>query len=88
MDYIIEKANNWIRFPSNPIEMNKAKILQRTCYTSVTVIGALDCIHVQIKKPSLFDDECINCKGYPSINVQVTCEPLKKSQAYLLRQCA
>lgn len=43
-----------------------------------TVIGALNCTHVEFIKPQLFGDDYINRKGYPSINVQITCDAYEK----------
>jgi len=37
------------------------------------VIGAIDCTHIRIYKPKEFGDEYINRKGFPSFNVQATC---------------
>lgn len=73
MDNIVERAHNWIRFPNSVAEINDAKLLWQTRYNLPTVIGALDCTHVEIKKPVIHGDEYINRKGYPSINVQATC---------------
>ncbi|KAJ8967661.1 hypothetical protein NQ314_002696 [Rhamnusium bicolor] len=58
MDCIIARADEWIHFPATPMP---------------TVIGALDCTHVEINKPTLHGDEYINRKGYATINVQATC---------------
>lgn len=74
MDCILEKANNWIRFPNSVREMNDAKLLWQTRYNLPSVIGALDCTHIEIKKPGIHGDEYINRKGYASINVQATCD--------------
>ncbi|KAI4465094.1 dde superfamily endonuclease [Holotrichia oblita] len=38
-----------------------------------TAIGALDCTHVRIKRPSIHTDEYICRKGFTSFNVQATC---------------
>jgi hypothetical protein len=35
-------------------------------------IGATDCTHFQVLKPTVMGDEYINRKGFPSINVQAT----------------
>jgi hypothetical protein len=39
-----------------------------------SAIGTIDCTHVRIQKPSDHGDEYINRKGFPSINVQATCD--------------
>lgn len=40
-----------------------------------SAIAAIDCTHVRITKPSAnhFGDDYINRKGYPSVNIQMTC---------------
>lgn len=38
------------------------------------IIAAIDCTHIRIAKPKFHGDEYINRKGYPSINVQATCD--------------
>ncbi|KAJ8926704.1 hypothetical protein NQ314_020920 [Rhamnusium bicolor] len=73
MDCITARADEWIHFPATPVEMNEAKILWRRSFQMPTVIGALDCTHVEINKPILHGDEYINRKGYDTINVQATC---------------
>lgn len=78
LDSIVEKAPNWIKFPSTIQEVNEAKLLWQTRFNLPTVIGALDCTHIEIKKPTLFGDEYINRKGYASINVQATCDANEK----------
>ena len=43
----------------------------QTPFQLPTVIGALDCAHVKVKKPSVFGDKyIINRKAYASVNVQ------------------
>lgn len=78
LDSIIEKAANWIKFPSTVQEVNDAKLLWQTRFNLPTVIGALDCTHIEIKKPTRYGDEYINRKGYASINVQATCDASEK----------
>ena len=43
-----------------------------------TAIGAVDCTHVHIMKPSEFGDEYVNRKGKTTINVQMTCDANEK----------
>lgn len=78
MDQIIRRANDWIHFPSTAREMNEARVLWQTRFHMPSVIGALDCTHVEINKPSIFGDEYVNRKGYTSINVQATCDASEK----------
>ena len=43
-----------------------------------TAIGAVDCTHMHIMKPSEFGDECVNRKGKTTINVQMTYDANEK----------
>lgn len=43
-------------------------------YNFPNAIGAIDCTHVLILKPTTHGDEYINRKGLASFNVQVTCD--------------
>jgi hypothetical protein len=38
------------------------------------VMGAIDCTHVRIQGPSEYENNYINKKGFPSINVQAVCD--------------
>lgn len=67
------KADYWIKFPTNVAEMQEAQAKWQERFTFPYAIGAVDCTHVQIKKPHIHGDEYINRKGVPSINVQATC---------------
>lgn len=73
LDKIVDKAHHWIKFPSTFEEMNEAKEEWSAKFHIPSVIGALDCTHIEIKKPKEFGDEYINRKGRPTINVQTTC---------------
>lgn len=73
MDRICDRANHWIKFPTSPREVNEAQLLWQTRFRLPSVIGALDCTHIEILKPAQFGDEYVCRKGYPSINVQATC---------------
>lgn len=37
-------------------------------------LGAIDCTHIGIRKPSQFGDEYVNRKGFTSFNVQAICD--------------
>lgn len=73
MDKIFDRAQNWIKFPNTVREINDAQLLWQTRFRMPSVIGALDCTQIEILKPRLFGDEYVCRKGYPSINVQATC---------------
>lgn len=74
LDSIVEKANNWIKFPSTAEHMNKAKDDWNSIFHIPTVIGAIDCSHVNILKPHVYGDEYVNRRNDISLNVQVTCD--------------
>lgn len=73
-DSIMKKVHLWIKFPSVLQEMEVARLEWSDRFQIPTVIGALDCTHVRIKKPTAFGDDYINRKGFASLNVQVTCD--------------
>lgn len=78
LDKIVEKSDNWIKFPSNLEDMDQAKADWASKFRIPTAIGAIDCTHVHIQKPSQFGDEYINRKGKTTINVQMTCDANEK----------
>lgn len=67
-DHIVDKADDWIKFPSTVQDINNANLNWQTRFNLTTVVGALDSTDVEIKKLSLSGDKYINKKGYPSIN--------------------
>nr|CAH7757204.1 unnamed protein product [Callosobruchus chinensis] len=67
-----EKCVQWIKFPSTPADVTEAKKRWQRKYTFPCAVGAIDCTHIEIKKPPLHGDECINRKKSHSINVQAT----------------
>lgn len=78
MNRIVAKSNDWIKFPSTAIEINQAKALWQRNFRLPTVIGALDCTHIEILKPGIHGDEYVCRKGYASINVQATCDAAER----------
>lgn len=74
MSRIVEQAPQWIKFPTNENEVIHAKETWLDKYNFPTAVGVLDCTHVRIPKPQHHGDEYINRKGWPSINVQATCD--------------
>ncbi|XP_046685119.1 putative nuclease HARBI1 [Homalodisca vitripennis] len=73
MAAILLKKNVWIKFPSTREEMEQQKANWQEKYRFPSAIGAVDCTQIPIRKPSDHSDEYINRKGFPSINVQATC---------------
>lgn len=73
IDAILRKADIWIKFPKTVHEFESAKDEWQERYTFPSAIGAVDCTHVPIKKPSIHGDDYINRKGVSTINVQATC---------------
>lgn len=78
LNKVISKADHWIKFPTNINEVNLAKEKWMRKFKIPSVIGALDCTHIEIKKPRMYGDCYINRKGFPSINVQMTCDADEK----------
>lgn len=73
IEKVYEKVPEWIQFPTNDNKIEVAKNKWQENYNFPYAIGAIDCTHIQIKKPVLYGDEFINRKNIPSINVQATC---------------
>lgn len=69
---IAEKGHEWIKFPQTYEEVTRAKFEWANTRGFPCTIGAIDCTHVRVEKPSLHGDEYVNRKGYCSINVQAT----------------
>jgi hypothetical protein len=70
---ILEKANQWIKFPTRHEEVEDAKRLWQEKYNFPCAFGALDCTQIKIRKPAVHGDEYICRKQFASINVQATC---------------
>lgn len=71
---IVEKANQWIKFPTRYEEVEEAKRLWQVRYNFPCAFGALDCTQIKIRKPAAHGDEYICRKQFASINVQATCD--------------
>lgn len=78
MNQINENSHRWIRFPLTAAEINDARLKWQRRFILPTVVGALDCTQIEIVKPGQHGDEYICRKGYPSINVQATCNSLEQ----------
>lgn len=72
----INSALHNIKFPTSLTDINECKTGFRAICKLDDVIGALDCTHVRILRPSSnrFPDEYINRKNFHSINVQGVCD--------------
>lgn len=73
--HIVDHADDWIKFPRSQEELEEAQGMWQQRYSFPHVIGALDCTHIQIKKPiGDYGDEFVNRKGEISLNCQATCD--------------
>jgi hypothetical protein len=70
---IVEKAPLWIKFPRTEQQFEAAKADWQVSYKFPCAVGALDSTHIPIRKYLVHADEYINRKGFPSVNVQATC---------------
>lgn len=78
LNVINGKASDYIHFPKTLQQIYNAKEKWAARFKFPNVIGALDCTHIEVKKPAAFGDCYINRKGYASINVQATCDADEK----------
>lgn len=67
-------AEEEITLPSTLQERNAIKLEFMNRWQFPGVIGAIDCTHIAILKPSIDEHNYINRKGYHSINCQVICD--------------
>lgn len=74
MPQIVSKANKYIVFPTTNQQILESKVNWFTHFKMPCTIGAIDCTLIKIPKPKIFGDEFICRKGFPSLNVQMTCD--------------
>ncbi|XP_059056618.1 putative nuclease HARBI1 [Achroia grisella] len=67
-------SSRFIKMPATIADQEETMRKFRSIANFPTVIGAIDCTHIRIKKINADDGQLyINRKGYPSLNVQVVC---------------
>ena len=76
---VVKVINDSLRnicFPKGVNDINACKFGFRAISQLTDVIGALDCTHVRISKPSsdMYPDEYVNRKNFHSVNVQCVCD--------------
>ncbi|CAH0731066.1 unnamed protein product, partial [Brenthis ino] len=72
---IARKSHTFIKMPATLREQEEPMQKFRRVANFPIVIGAIDCTHIKIKKPSEDGGQLyINRKGFASINVQVVCD--------------
>lgn len=67
---IYARANRWICFPSSNNQLQDAMRDWQKANRFPFAIGAIDCTHINLWKPTLYGNEYINRKGNASFNVQ------------------
>ncbi|CAH2000558.1 unnamed protein product [Acanthoscelides obtectus] len=62
-----------VHFPKTASERHviKQRFMEARCFPGV--IGAIDCTHVEILRPTLEEHNYLNRKGYHSKNIQIVC---------------
>lgn len=69
---IAKISHRFIKMPGTLDEQEETMRKFRSIANFPTVIGAIDCTHIRVKKINADDGQLyINRKGFPSINVQV-----------------
>lgn len=63
-----------IKFPTTLREINENKQLFMERFQFPGVLGAIDCTHVAILKPTEEEHNFVNRKGFHSLNVQIICD--------------
>lgn len=63
-----------IKFPTTLREINENKQLFMEKFNFPRVLGAIDCTHVAILKPSVEEHNFVNRKGFHSLNIQIICD--------------
>lgn len=80
------KAHTFINMPCTLQEQEETMREFRTLSNFPTVIGAIDCTHIKIKRVGGDMSEAyVNRKGYYSINVQVVCDSKLKIRDIVAR---
>ena len=71
---LIQKRNEFIRWPTTAAEIQRAKegFFRKGGFPGV--IGCVDGTHVRVQGPSQNEADYVNRKGYHSINVQAICD--------------
>ncbi|CAG9087321.1 unnamed protein product [Plutella xylostella] len=68
-------SQQFVKMPATLDEQEETMRKFRRIANFPTVIGAIDCTHIRVKKINADGGQLyINRKGYPSINVQVVCD--------------
>ena len=67
------KANYCIHFPWTSEEFEREETAWQESYNFPCTFGAVDFTHVPILKSTIHEDEYVNRKGFPSIDVLATC---------------
>lgn len=71
---LCKRASDYIRFPTNPTELNGIKQSFHAMAGFPNTIGCIDGTHIAIKAPKDHEEAYVNRKGVHTINVQAVCD--------------
>jgi len=67
---LVKRAPQFINFQREPSTITANKMAFHAVARFPNILGAIDCMHIAIKAPSVNEEAFVNRKGIHTINVQ------------------